>query len=132
MSLHPIESLQHLVTFNRHASLRGELARSLGRLARITADLKDPREAIALRLEALPIQTELAEARPDDPSPRADIAATWYELSKLYRLTNQADAAANACSTAIAPRADCAKDCIVAVSGALAAEIASARENWPR
>src|SRR5205823_14759071 len=68
-------------------AVRADLARSLGRLARITADLDDPREAIRLHLQALPVFQALAAARPDDPTPRADVAATWYELSKLYRLT---------------------------------------------
>jgi tetratricopeptide (TPR) repeat protein len=82
-------------------AVRADLARSLSRLARITADLKDPREAIRLHLEALPIFQELADAKPEDPAPRTEIAGTWYELSKLYRLTNQTDAAEAACTTAI-------------------------------
>ena len=78
-------------------AVRADLARSLGRLARISADLKDPREAIGLHLQALPIFQELAAAQSDDPAPQADIAATWYELSKLYRQTKQTDAAGAAC-----------------------------------
>ena len=74
-------------------AVRADLARSLGRLARISADLKDPREAIGLHLQALPIFQELAAAQSNDPAPQADIAATWYELSKLYRQTKQTDAA---------------------------------------
>src|SRR5439155_18334522 len=65
-------------------AVRADLARSLSRLARITADLKDPREAIRFHLEALPIFQELADAMPEDPAPRTEIAGTWYELSKLY------------------------------------------------
>src|ERR1700730_18628366 len=38
----------------------------------------------------------------------------------------------SALSTATAPNADWPNDCNVAVSGALAAAIANARENWPR
>jgi serine/threonine protein kinase len=82
-------------------AVRADLARSLGRLARISADLKDPREAVGLHLQAMPIFQELAAAAPGDPAPRADVAATWYELSKLYRQTNQTDAAAAACTTAV-------------------------------
>jgi predicted Ser/Thr protein kinase len=82
-------------------AVRADLARSLSRLARITSDLKEPREAIDLHLQALPIFHELAAAQPDDPAPQADVAATWYELSKLYRQTNQTDAAGAACATAV-------------------------------
>ena len=52
-------------------------------------------------MQALPIFQELAAAQSDDPAPQADIAATWYELSKLYRQTKQTDAAVAACMTAI-------------------------------
>ncbi len=82
-------------------AVRADLARSLGRLARISSDLKDPREAIGLHRQALPIFQELAAARPIDPAPHADVAATWYELSKLYRQTNQSDEAGAACATAV-------------------------------
>jgi tetratricopeptide (TPR) repeat protein len=81
-------------------TVRADLGRSFGRLAQITAELDDPREAIRLRLQALPIFQELAGAKPDDPGPRAEIAVTWYELSKLYRLTNQTTDAEAAGTTA--------------------------------
>jgi tetratricopeptide (TPR) repeat protein/predicted Ser/Thr protein kinase len=83
-------------------AVRADFAGSLGRLARITADLKDPQQAIAMYQESLPILDDLAADHPADPARRAQIATTWYELSKLYRLTNQAAAAAAACTSATA------------------------------
>jgi tetratricopeptide (TPR) repeat protein/predicted Ser/Thr protein kinase len=82
-------------------SVRVDYARSLGRLAHITAELKDPRRAIEMYLETLPILRDRVDADPGDPGPKAEVAATWYELGKLYRLINQADAAAAACTTAM-------------------------------
>jgi serine/threonine-protein kinase len=80
-------------------AVRADLARSLGRLADITADLDDPRKAIDLRLQVLPMLKELAEANADDPARQADIAANWYELAKLYRTTKQTDQAEAAGTT---------------------------------
>jgi tetratricopeptide (TPR) repeat protein/predicted Ser/Thr protein kinase len=81
--------------------VRADFALSLGRLARISAELKDPRQAIALHLEAVPILGELCQEKPDDLTLRAETAGTWYELSKLYRLTNETKEAQVACGEAI-------------------------------
>lgn len=82
-------------------SVRTDLAKSLTRLARITSELDDPREAIQLHLQALRIYDELVQKQPDDLGARFQVAETWYELSKLYRITDQTTDAESAGTTAI-------------------------------
>ena len=95
----------------------------------------------------IPIDPEARQQRRDQALPRVRDrpwrTESWYRrdnrapprrsrLRRDRRRTHADSARAARCSTATAPSADWANACNVPVSGALAAAIASARENWPR
>ena len=63
--------------------VRAELASSLYRLGRITADLGDPGEALGLFRRSLEIRSDLASASPGDDRARIDLAWSRHKVGDL-------------------------------------------------
>ncbi len=81
--------------------VKGELGKSLFRLAQITGEIDSPDKAIALHQQAHDHFAKLVADHPEDPEYKGDLAACDHELGRLYRLTDQLEQAETFCQKAI-------------------------------
>jgi serine/threonine-protein kinase len=83
-------------------SVRGELGKSLFRLAQITGDIESPLKGIELNLQALAIFTPLAAERPEDAEVLSDQAGCHHHLGRLEREVDRFAAASQSYQSALA------------------------------
>ena len=80
---------------------RGELGKSLFRLAQITGDIDSADAAIALHQRARDLFAKLVADQPGNPEYKSDLAMCDHNLGRLYRITDRMGDAETSCQKAV-------------------------------